>query len=184
MSQEEKGPATIIAEFERRSVVQEPTFWMLFDYASALRRVGRRVDAHRVYDSIDRSTVPKGKEWLLYLNHARLYSDEGRFSEAEKFFRSAVSKNPGSTVPWIYLAGSLAEQEKFEDAIAVLLSAVELDGDRDEVYLNLAYSLRTLGRLDQARDCLQRALAITPDYPEAHEELADINAALGAAKAR
>ncbi|MBK7946605.1 MAG: tetratricopeptide repeat protein [Flavobacteriales bacterium] len=52
--------------------------------------------------------------------------------------------------------------------------------NRDEVYLNMAYSLRTLGRLEEAKDCLQRALAITPDYPEAHEELADITVALSA----
>ena len=181
MPQEEKGPATGIAEFERGATGQTRTSRMLFDYADALRRVGRNRDAHRAYDSIDLSTVPEKKRWLVDLYRGQLYHEEGRFALAESLFRSAITQNPHTTVPWVYLGASLVQQEKFEDAVAVLAGALELEGDQDEVYLNMAYGYRALGKLDDAKTCLQKALAITPDYSQAKEALADITAAVNVA---
>ena len=184
MSPEEKGPTTVIVEFESGAADQTRTSRMLFDYADALRRVGRNRDAHHVHDSIDPSTVPEEKRWLVDLYRGQLYHDEGRYPQAESHFRSAITHHQSTTVPWVYLAASLVRQEKFEDAIAVLAGAVELEGDRDEVYFNMAYAYRALGKLDDARDCLRKALAITPDYPEAKETLADITAALSMTHSR
>ena len=178
MDKIEKGPTLTIAEFEKRTGTSQPTSRMLFDYADALRLVGRRRDSAAVYDSLDLTTVPQKKRWLVPLYRGVLHREAGDYAAAESSFRSSITRNPTSTVPWIHLASSLALQEKFEDAVAVLRGGEDLQGDQDELQLNLALSLRSLGRLSEAESSLRKALSITPDYPEALEELEDIVAAL------
>ncbi len=178
MPDTEKGPVQTIVEFEMLPPTQQRTSRMLFDYADALRTVGRRRDAEKVYNALDLESVPEKKRWLVHLFRGQLCQDAGRYGEAETLFRTAVSLNPLSTVPWIHLAASLAEQEKFEDAVSVLQGAEDLDGDQDELHLIIGYSLRTLGRLPEAQSHLRKALTITPDYPEALETLNDVTAAI------
>jgi tetratricopeptide (TPR) repeat protein len=170
------GPAEIIARSERGGIAAMSSR-ELFDYADALREVGRKKDALKRYEELESLPVPAGKRWLLYLFKGQTLSDMGRFAEAEQLFRSACELD-SSTVPRVYLASSLAAQERFAEAAEVLKMALDCEGDRDEVLLNLALNQRTLGQLEEAKISLERALDLTPEYTDAYDVLKDIRAAL------
>jgi len=65
-------------------------------------------------------------------------------------------------------------QEKFDEAIKILLKGLKAQGDRDEVYLNLGLIKRSQRQYGKARSYLLKALAITPNYPSAKQALADV----------
>ena len=174
----EQGPVYIIARLERDINTESFTSKELFDYADALRQIGRKTKAITIYDSIDESSIPIVKQWLLPLYKGQTFLEMGKYDFAEKSFRHSVNKNPKSTVPYIYLSSALFIQEKFEDCISVLRNAIDLDGDRDEVYLNLAFAHRALGQLEDTALWLRAALSITNDYALASEGLTDVLQAL------
>ena len=49
----------------------------------------------------------------------------------------------------------------------------------DEAYHNLGLVLRGQGKLEEALQCFEKAIAIDPDYKEAKHALADVKAAIG-----
>jgi tetratricopeptide (TPR) repeat protein len=172
----EPGPAETIVRFELGKNAF-PTSRMLFDYADALRQVGRHKEALQKYAELTAETLPEDKVWLVALFKGETFLEMGKFSEAEQAFRDACHLEL-STVPRVYLAASLAAQERFEEAIIVLSDALHCEGDHDEVLLNLALNQRTLGQLEAAQKNLESALTITPDYTSARVALEDISAAL------
>lgn len=176
--QQEKGPATIVAEIELLIEHSHLTAKQMFDYADALRLVGRRVRALEVYASIDKNQVPESKRWLIALYVGQTLHDSGKFGEAVVSFRLAAELNPVSTVPRVYWANSLTYQEQFREALEVLQHATTLEGDIDEVLLNIALNYRALGMLTLAREYSERALAMTPDYDDAQLVLDDVTQAL------
>lgn len=172
----EPGPAETIARYETRVERDLLTARDIFDYADALRQVGRKRDALAMYDRLNERSIPPGNRWQVSIFKGVALQDKGLFPDAERCFREACEFNSG-TPPRIYLAGALAAQEKFVDAIDVLQDAVNLPGDRDEVHLNLALNQRTVGLLEEAITSARTALSISPNYDEAKELLDDLIAA-------
>ena len=172
-----QGPCEVIARFERPGHDFPRTSRALFDYADALRMVGRRSEAMAAYEELEILSVPEDKQSLIFLFKGQALYDQGKFRAAELAFVSACALDE-STTPRIFLAGALAAQERFLDAVAVLSEARERPGDPDEVYLNLALNQRALGMLSEAVLSLESALRLTPSYPEAEEQLVDVRAAL------
>jgi protein O-GlcNAc transferase len=60
------------------------------------------------------------------------------------------------------------------EAEASYRKALTLEGDRDEILLNLGYVLQARGDLDGAAQCYREALTIDPEYTEAKESLEDV----------
>ncbi len=150
---------------------------LLFDYADALRRVGRCKEAIAIYQKLEKDGVPEARKWLVFLYKGTTLREMGKFAESEEAFAEACRLDD-STVPRVYLAGVLAAQERFQEAIDVLKEGLDREGDRDEVLLNIALNQRTLGRLEEAKESLKSALLLTPSYPEALAILEDVKAAL------
>jgi predicted Zn-dependent protease len=70
-----------------------------------------------------------------------LLGQEGRDTEAEVLFRSAVSANPRYTKAWVNLAATLASQSRFaeaEDAVENALKAAPQDPDALQLQQMLA----------------------------------------------
>ncbi len=171
------GPAETILRFETQFREYSLSSKKLFDYADAMRRVGRRNDAIKAYHTLDNLAVPESKRWLIALFRGQTFYDMGKYLDAEIAFREACKLEKG-TVPRVYLAGSLAAQERFNDAVGILAEAMEYPGDHDEVLLNMALNQRTLGLLVEAKLSLEKALSLRPDYTEDKDVLIDIDAAL------
>ncbi|MDD5271830.1 MAG: tetratricopeptide repeat protein [Methylovulum sp.] len=175
-TQPEPGPAEIIARFERQGSGPPKTI-AIFKYADALRQVRRYHEALQNYELLATLPIPKGKAWLVPLFKGQTFFEMGRFAEAEQAFKDAGDDDP-STASRVYLATALRAQERFEAAIEVLTNALDCEGDRDEVLLNLALNRLSLGQWAAAQNNLEQALAITPDYPSAQTVLEDVRAAL------
>jgi predicted Zn-dependent protease len=143
-------------------------------YAQNLLRVGRMSDAEKQLLAL--SMHPLKKPWLVDLSLGEIESSRGNLQKAEEYFREALKKNPKCTVPYVYLAGALAHQERFQDACDILSEGVKTEGDVDEVYLNLGNNKRALGDYIAARQCYLRALEFSADrYKAAEEALLDLD---------
>ena len=108
-----------------------------------LIEVGRISDAEAYFNSIRRNAAPK--PWLIEFVLGELCNARSKITEAEAHFRNAWRLNLKSTAPAIYLADCLFQQEKFGEAKAVLLEALNAEGDIEEVYLNLGLVARAKG---------------------------------------
>ena len=66
-------------------------------------------------------------------------------------------------------------EDQYEDALALYRTMVELAPDRASVHTNLGITLHRLGRITEAREWLERALALDPAYELAHALLTQID---------
>lgn len=66
----------------------------------------------------------------------------------------------------------LAEQDRFEQALDCFQEAVAVSPSFAEAHSNLGLALQFLGRIDESRAALQRSLALAPDAPATHINLA------------
>jgi tetratricopeptide (TPR) repeat protein len=150
--------------------------WWATQYGFALLQVGRATEAEKAlrFAHPRRADNRERVEWLL----GDACAHQGRFNEAEEWFRLAIKTNPASTAPWVMLGGFLANRERFREACDVLELGLRAEGDIDEVYLNLGKSRRAMNDLRGARECFLKALAIDHAYEYAKAALADIDAAM------
>lgn len=69
------------------------------------------------------------------------------------------------------LGNAFSELEQYDNAIDAHNTALELDPESHEAWVNLGVVYRLTGDLDQAEYCYNQALSFNPDYPEAHSSL-------------
>ncbi|MDP9174856.1 MAG: tetratricopeptide repeat protein [Planctomycetota bacterium] len=150
--------------------------WWATQYGAAAFNVGLDLYAERalLHAHPKRDKNRERVEWIL----GQVYQHQGRFDEAEKWYRMATATAPQKTGPWVYLGCFLANRERFREACEVLEQGLHAEGDVDEVYYNLGLNKRTLNDLEGAKKCFESALAITPDYTLAEFHVRDIDEAL------
>jgi len=146
--------------------------------AENLRIIGKIDEADKIFATLKDSDVPTEQVWLLALYRGQLYVDKRNFALAISSFQKAIEKNPEVTAPYVFLAATHASIQEPEKAIEVLLRGVQAMGHRNEVYLNLGYNYRTLGKYALAKTAFTNALEISPHYPEAQSALSDVESAL------
>jgi predicted Zn-dependent protease len=139
-----------------------------YRYAQNLLRVGRISDSEQQLVAL--SMQPLKKPWLIDLSLGEIERIRGNLSKSEMYLREAMKKNPESTVPYVYLGGILAYQERFAEACSILSDGLKAEGDLDEVYLNLGNNRRALGQYAAARACYVRALEFSSEHYKAAEE--------------
>lgn len=144
--------------------------------ADNLRAVGRIAEARRVMLEI--KEFPENKAYIVNVQRGKIEEDSGDLQAAIYRYETAVEQNPGSTVPYTYLACAYSRLQQHEKAIEVLKAGLGAQGDRDEIYLNLGYKYTALGRYQDAQAAFQNALKEFPDYEEAAIALRDINSVL------
>jgi predicted O-linked N-acetylglucosamine transferase (SPINDLY family) len=90
----------------------------------------------------------------------------GRYAELETRTRFLIEQYPDSGVAWKLLGASLHAQGK--NALPALQKTAELQPGDAEVHNSLGNALIALGRYDDAMASYRRALAIKPDFTNAH----------------
>ena len=94
-------------------------------------------------------------------------------AEAEQSYREAMMVG-GPTPQFAFdLANVLVKLGKKPQAIERYLQAVELDPDYAAAWNNIGILQADLGDLNSACEAFRRALALTPDDPKLHYNLAD-----------
>jgi tetratricopeptide (TPR) repeat protein len=107
--------------------------------------------------------------------------DAGRHAELEDAARELLDAHPESGFVWQLLAVALSKQGK--DAVQALAAAVRCMPGDAVAHLNLGSALARLGRLEEARSSYGRALAIRPDFTEAHQNLGMVLATISMQRA-
>jgi len=166
-------PAATVEGFKKHLAKEPGDAVAQFRMAENLRALGRVSEARTVLEGL--KNVPSEKLWFVHLGWGELDMDTGDYQSAEHHFRQAAELHGGSTVPWVYLGGCLAAQEKFVEGCQALEKGLNAKGDRDEVFLNLGYQKRAMGDYDGAYECFKSACSLNRHCPEARVALEDIS---------
>ncbi len=134
----------------------------LFDQAIALHQRGALADAERIYQRVllmePASFAPRHMLGVIRFQ-------QGRNPEAIELITAALKLNPQVAAAWINLGNVQAAASRPEEAVASYRKAVALG---ETAILNpLASLLWTLGRQDEALNCLGQLLAALPGNVEA-----------------
>src|SRR6476659_10153915 len=93
------------------------------------------------------------------VRHAELAESEGRWLDADAAWRKITQQRPEPN--WLVRYGfALKEAGQFNEAQQALLSALEIDPRRAEPSFQLGLLFREQGRLGDAREYLEKGLAI------------------------
>jgi tetratricopeptide (TPR) repeat protein len=141
---------------------------------AAAHRAG---EARRIWGSAYLgAVVPDSAEVHNVLGLAHMRS--GRIESAIGEFEAALSRQPANANARANLGqlrydqgAALMESRRFNEAVPLLRSAVELLPDSAEAHNDLGVTLASLGRVAEARLHFERAVALKPDFAEARQNL-------------
>jgi tetratricopeptide (TPR) repeat protein len=154
---------------DRRSAAAE-----LFRQAFQLHQQGNLAQAEQLYLAVLQSD-PNSSDAHLNLGAALVQLN--RLEEAVGHFEKAVVLKPDSWMARSSLGNALAQLKRPDRSIQQFEKALELTRHNAEPYLracyNIGVSLQELDRHAEAIPHYARAIAIRPDYAEAHNNLGD-----------
>lgn len=90
----------------------------------------------------------------------------------EASMRSRLNKNPDNWFAHNALSSALMSQQRFEEALSHVRSAIRLEPRHPQPRYNLANTLLAMGRTDEAIENYRKTLAIEPGHAKAHNNLA------------
>ncbi|HET6465896.1 MAG TPA: serine/threonine-protein kinase [Nitrospiria bacterium] len=127
----------------------------------------------------DRKLTPHEKEEIRrLLNDARAAYDERRLDDAERMFRRIIDLNPKVPVAYHFLGMIMLERKDPEGAMRIFEEASRKFPDYPILHYDLGFLYLKRGVSSQAKDELQKALALNPRAPmadRARTVLQDLN---------
>ncbi len=100
-----------------------------------------------------------------------IYSNQGKFAEAEKAFRQALELKPENNFAYEGLGCLYREQSKYPEAEDMLKKAIELNPQSDSAYTGLGWLYRDQGRYVESESMLHKAVGLNPQNGSAYAEL-------------
>lgn len=147
-------------------------YWRLKLQAITLLVFGRNAAAERSFDQM-LSRWPADAYALSSRTHVR--AQRGAREAAIDDAQALVSHHPKrSAADWFNLAYLLEEAGRYEEAIPVFRSAVELDPKLDRAWYGLGLTLIRLRRLDEAVGALEHNTKLQPMSPYGWYQLARV----------
>jgi tetratricopeptide (TPR) repeat protein len=108
------------------------------------------------------------------------FSGTNQFAQAESAYRRALTLAASDFKVWNNLAGLLYENMRREnEGIACIEEALKIDPANKLGWSNLASMVGRIGHHDRALEYADRALALDPNFVEAHLHKANAARALG-----
>ncbi len=151
------------AEVEMRLAVsmREDFAPAYFELANVLREKGEIEDSLKFYEIANEID----KDFLLPLfAKGDTLLQEGRLIEAMAEYQRVVERDPNFAEAYARLGVIHNQLQRFKEAERYLRKALEL-GEKDDVKLNLAYTLTKLGKLFEAFRILKELYEKNPDDP-------------------
>lgn len=140
---------------------------LLHQHAQVLHDSGRPLEAIDAYSALIRADSSRIS---AYADLGVLYEEQGMVGHAVKTYRLLLERSPDYAWAWGKLGAIMVDLNRPALAESLFTAAVELDpGD--------SWALYRLGRLasgsdpERARDLLEAAVAVSPDYSPAWQEL-------------
>lgn len=97
----------------------------------------------------------------------------GRPAEAEPLYRAVVDALPDNADALHLLGLALSEQDRFDDALALIERAIELNPDAAPFRHNIAGIYRRVGRISEAAGSYRRAIELKADYVQSYQGLVE-----------
>ncbi|MDB5866433.1 MAG: repeat-containing protein [Betaproteobacteria bacterium] len=97
----------------------------------------------------------------------------GELDQAQKYFREAAVLQPDEVTAWTNLAVVLIAQQKYREAVPVLLKVIEMAPGLAEAHLDLGVCYYRLKRNVDAIAQYETAIRLKPDLHKAHANLVD-----------
>ena len=104
----------------------------------------------------------------------------GKLDDAEKRADVFLAKNPKDAQMRFLKGVVLTQRGRRDEAIKIYAGITQDYPELPEPWNNLAVIYASQGEYDKARESLETALRVTPNYTTAHENLGDVYAALAA----
>jgi tetratricopeptide (TPR) repeat protein len=112
------------------------------------------------------------KESIAKYIDAKRALKQKNYGHAEKLFKELTTEDKNLSGSWVGLGDVAVEQKKYDQAIASFTKAIELNAKNINAYMRLAQAQRLQGNFLNAQNTYAKALALWPDFPEAHLNLA------------
>ena len=163
----------------RDTLAKNPDAWAMRDILGPyLTTTGRAGEAEAVYQPVLAGTAaappwPHDQAQLFY-NLARAVEAQGRFAEAEGFYRQAISRDPEYPKPRNNLAKLLADTGRRRESVVAYRALLNLPltaADQSRYAFNLGTVLAELGDWQAAEQTLQWGLQRNPQSAAIHEWL-------------
>lgn len=106
-----------------------------------------------------------------YIDAKRAFKQK-QFTQAEKLFKELTVEDKSLSGSWVGLGDIAIEQKNYDQASTYLSQAIALNAKNINAYLRLAYAQRLQGNFLFAQNTYAKVLALWPDCPEAHLNLA------------
>lgn len=105
--------------------------------------------------------------WEGVFRHAVAFYDHGLRDEAGALFAAIAEHHPGHLATLQRLAAIRRQQGRLEESRALLVRAVEANGESAEAWNSLGNTLNELGRGEEAVEAYHRATTLRSDFAEA-----------------
>ncbi len=163
-----------------RKLLQE-----LPEHAAAWMRLGHALTETANYNEAEHALkmalelCDESRRHIVCAKMGFLFEFQGDYEQAAAWHRQVIALTPGDATGYIFLGCAFARQGKLREAEAAHRSGTECDHGRiEEAYHNLGLVLRAQGKLEEARECFQNALADDPECKEARDGIEDVIEAL------
>ena len=159
--------ADAAAQFAQAVALKPQSALIHSDYAGSLASLGRTDEAVRQFRTaiaLD-PTLARARSGLA---EALLQTGS---PEAEAAFRDALRADPNNATEHINFGGLLAQQGRFDEALAEYQKAEALLPENDEVHYDTGYALLHTGQADAAVGELSEAVRLRPSSADNHDEL-------------
>jgi tetratricopeptide (TPR) repeat protein len=110
----------------------------------------------------------------LWLQLAQLLASQKREAELEPVLRGAVAINPGDKMLVETLAEYFLNRKRYAEGLKVYEDLVALDGADTKSLLHYGFCLEHTHQLDASVARYREAIALKPDFLEAHVDLAGV----------
>jgi Flp pilus assembly protein TadD len=166
-----------IAELKRSREEKEADLYILNMQGYMAQMSGSLAEARRLYE---KALTLNSQSGTVHNMLGTLAEAEGNFKEAEREFRLSISLEPGDQERRGNLGLALLNQGKVEESLTEFETAVSAAGEEQFKWqTHLATALHTLERFDEALVAYLKALALNPEYPLVHYNLACLYAQMG-----
>lgn len=145
------------------------------DYAEAHNNLGATLkdenDLKGAVESYRTAIMLKPDYAVAHNNLGVVLHDQGDSAGAAECYRRAIALKPGYATAYDNLGVALQDLDDFEEAESCGRQAVELDPQNAAAWANLGVAL---GQSDigEEQRCMERAIAVEPDFAAAHWNLA------------
>jgi tetratricopeptide (TPR) repeat protein len=133
-------------------------------------------DTHRRIERLEQAVAEQPGGWRNRVALARSFVQDGRFAEAARHLRTALTLVTDPTVLsalFFNLAICEENRERWDEAAAAYEQCVFLMPQLDWAHYGLGVCMRRLGNQAGAMMSLRRAVALNPDLEEGHQALAE-----------